>query len=154
MYTENTIFRKLADIREDLDMTQKTLADKMNVRQGVYSRWESGKEIIPLRRLNQFCNITGYSMDYVLCLTNYKQKTKPVKKLDLKKCGARLKDWRIRSGITQRELADYLNTSQSTISAYEVGKVLILTAFAYQIARKYNVSLDFLCGRWEQEKIQ
>lgn len=40
-----------------------------------------------------------------------------------------------------------LNTSHSTISAYENGKILILTSFAYSIAIKYNVSLDWLCGK-------
>ena len=49
--------------------------------------------------------------------------------------------------ITQEELAKEINTSHSTISGYENGKNLILTAFAYDIARKYKISLDWLCGR-------
>ena len=39
-------------------------------------------------------------------------------------------------GISQQALADLLNTSHSTISAYESGKTLILTAFAYQISKQ------------------
>lgn len=45
------------------------------------------------------------------------------------------------------DLAKSLNTTQSTIWAYETGRTLILTAFAYQICVKYNVSMDWLCGR-------
>ena len=50
-------------------------------------------------------------------------------------------------GITQVELAEFLNTTQSIISAYENGKTTLLTAFALQIVKKYNLSLDWLCGR-------
>ena len=46
-----------------------------------------------------------------------------------------------------RELAKELGTTQSVIYGYENGKFLILTAFAYQICIKYNVSMDWLCGR-------
>ena len=49
--------------------------------------------------------------------------------------------------ITQEELANILNTTHSTISAYESGKTTILTAFAYQICKRYNISMDYLCGR-------
>ena len=50
-------------------------------------------------------------------------------------------------GLTQEELAKDLNTTHSTISAYESGKTLILTSFVYEIAIKYKLSLDWLCGK-------
>ena len=59
----------------------------------------------------------------------------------------RLLEVRNSNNITQRDLADFLNTTSSTICAYEKGKTMILTAFAYQIAKEYNVSMDWLCGR-------
>ena len=49
--------------------------------------------------------------------------------------------------LTQEELAKDLNTTHSTISAYESGKTLILTSFVYEIAIKYKLSLDWLCGK-------
>ena len=58
-----------------------------------------------------------------------------------------LKEYRIRKNITQEKLAEELNTTHSTISAYESGKTLILTVFAYGIVTKYNLSLDWLCGK-------
>ena len=36
---------------------------------------------------------------------------------------------------------------EPTISAYESGKTTILTAFAYEICKRYNISMDYLCGR-------
>lgn len=50
------------------------------------------------------------------------------------------------------ELAKLLNTTHSTISAYESGKTTILTAFAYEICKKYNISMDYLIGRINKRK--
>ena len=49
--------------------------------------------------------------------------------------------------MSYNDLAKELNTTKSTIYAYETGKTLILTAFAYQICIKYKVSLDWLTGK-------
>lgn len=152
-FETNIIFKKLGDIRQDLDMTQKAMSDQLDVKQGVYSRWENGKEIIPLRRLNEFCNITSYTMDYITGLTRTNKKCPEKKEIDVKECGERLKKWRKESHVTQKELANFLNTTQSTISAYESGKVLILTAFAYQIAKNYKISMDWISGRTDEINI-
>ena len=56
-------------------------------------------------------------------------------------------NFRKKNNLTQKELAIFLNTTPSTICAYEKGKTLILTSFAYQICKKYNISMDYLCGR-------
>lgn len=153
-FETNTIFKKLVDIRQDLDMTQKNMSEQIGVKQGVYSRWENGKEIIPLRRLIKFCNITSYRMDYITDLTRTEKRNPVNMEVDSKVCGERLKKWRKENKITQKELATFLNTTQSTISAYESGEVLILTAFLYQIAKKYKISMDWICGRIEEEKIK
>lgn len=150
-FETNIIFKKLGDIRQDLDMTQKEMSEQIGVKQGVYSRWENGKEIIPLLRLVKFCNITSFRMDYVTGLSRTNKYNKVKKEINAKECGERLRKWRNEKGITQKELANFLNTTQSTISAYESGKVLILTAFAYQIAKKYKISMDWLCCRISEE---
>ena len=59
----------------------------------------------------------------------------------------RIKEFRKEKGITQVQLAEFLNTTQSTISAYKSVKTILLTALALQIVNKYKISLDWLCGR-------
>ena len=75
------------------------------------------------------------------------ENNKEIIPLDKKYIDNNIKSFKNDKKITQTELADFLNTSHSTISAYESGNTLILTAFAYQICKKYNISLDWLCGR-------
>ena len=69
--------------------------------------------------------------------------------LDNKLIGARIRKIRLDNNLTQEKLAIFLNTTHSTISAYENGKTLILTIFAFEICKKYNYSLDWLCGKKE-----
>ena len=91
-------------------------------------------------------------MDYILKLSNDKNKNTSKNELDKSIIGKNIKIIREKHNLSQRNLAKALNTTQSTIWAYEIGKTLILTAFAYQICLKYNISMDWLCGK--NEKIQ
>lgn len=137
---------RLIEIREDNSLSQRDLASILNVSKSTYARWETQEQIIPLNRLVDFCNYFKVSMDYALNLSNENKYKKPISSLDRKLIGDNIKLIRKKFSLTQQNLADLLNTSHSTISAYEAGKTLILTIFAYQICLKYNISLDWLCG--------
>ena len=139
-------YERLLDIRVEADLRQTDMAKILNVSQSNYSRWESGQELIPLPKLNLLCNHFNVSMDYVAGISRRSSYTKKCE-LNKKVIGKRLKEFRNKYHITQVQLAVYLNTTQSTISAYESGKTILLTAFALQIIDKYNISLDWLCGR-------
>ena len=95
-------------------------------------------------KLNIYANYFNVSMDYILKLSD--EKIPSVNKNELNKAliGRNIKTIRIQNNLNQKDLANILNTTQSTIWAYETGKTLILTAFAYQICVEYNISMDYL----------
>lgn len=140
---------KLYELREYNDLFQKDVAKILGVTQQTYSLWEKGTNTIPFKHLNTLCNYYKVSMDYIFKLSKSKtyNNINYLKELNKKEIGLRIKKVREVNNLTLRKLASELNTTSSTISAYETGKTLILTAFAYQICKKYNVSLDWLCGR-------
>lgn len=141
--------QKLRDLREDNDLLQKDIAITIGISRRTYSSWETGNKIIPLKHLNTLCNYYDVSMDYVMGLSKDKKKYN-IKKIDFlnkAEIGLKIKTIRKNNNLTLRNLANELNTTSSTISAYETGKTLILTAFAYQICKKYDISLDWLCDR-------
>lgn len=140
-------FQKLIEIREDLNLRQKDIADILGITQQSYSLWENGSKVIPLKHLNNLCNYYNLSMDYVIGLSSIKYYNITNKEIDKILIGERLRKIRKDKNITQEELASILNTTHSTISAYESGKTTILTAFAYEICKRYNISMDYLCGR-------
>ena len=49
-------FERLKQIRETQELTQKELANILNVERSTYAGWETGKDTIPLRRLNKLCD--------------------------------------------------------------------------------------------------
>lgn len=60
------MFRRIRDLREDHDLTQKQVASVLNCSQQVYSNYELGQRDIPtdiLIRLSKFYNV---SADYIL----------------------------------------------------------------------------------------
>ncbi len=59
-------FQKLIEIREDLGLKQKDIANILNITQQSYSLWENGTKIIPLKHLNSLCNYYNVSMDYLI----------------------------------------------------------------------------------------
>lgn len=118
----------------------------------IISKWETNKEIIPIQHLNTFSNYFNVSFDYLSGLSSKRNHNNINKDLDLNLIGNRIKEFRSKYNLTLRDLVGILNTSSSTISAYETGKVLILTSFAYNIAYKYDISLDWLCEKTKDLK--
>lgn len=61
--------------------------------------------------------------------------------------GQRLKLLRSTLQLSQKEFAESLSIPQPTVSAYENGKNSPTIDVVMYIADKYNVSIDWLCGR-------
>ena len=141
------VLTKIKDLRDEHDLNQIKAAEIMGVSKSTYARWETDEAIIPLVHLNNLCNYFDVSMDYITGLSKQKNYSITNKKLNKELVGKRLKEFRTSHSLTQEKLAKEINTSHSTISGYEHGKNMILTAFAYNIAKKYKISLDWLCGR-------
>lgn len=146
--------KKIKDLREINDLTQIKTSKILNVSKSTYGRWETGEAIIPLIHLNNMCNYFKVSMDYMVGLTDKKTYKDMNTILNKELMAKRLRDFRKERGLTQTVLAKKLGTTHSTISGYENGKNKILTAFAYNIAKEYNVSLDWLCGRTENSSLK
>lgn len=58
----------------------------------------------------------------------------------------RIKELRTIKKLTQKELAETLNISTVSISSYETGAKTPSLDMILNIAQKYNVSIDWLCG--------
>ncbi len=144
---------RLRDIRENYDISQRKTAFKLKISKSYYNYFESGERIIPLIRLNDFCNLFNVDFDYALGLSKHNIVTKRIIKLDKKLIGKRILEIRKKNKLTQAELAEILHTTQSTVSSYEHGNTLILTAFLYEMCTKLNVSANYIIGKTNTIKI-
>lgn len=62
-----------------------------------------------------------------------------------------IRDLRIDAGLTQREVAEYLNIKQNTYSQYEIGVLNYPVDILCRLADYYHVSVDYLLGRTDEK---
>ena len=68
--------------------------------------------------------------------------------------GMRLKELRQRLGVNQQKFADDLGISKASLGSYETGSKNPTSGVLINIAKKYLVSLDWLCGMDDERKIE
>ena len=70
------VYKRIRDLREDKDLTQKEMAKALNCSQQVYSNQELGQRDIPTDVLIKLSNFYKVSVDYILGLTENPQMNK------------------------------------------------------------------------------
>lgn len=130
--------------REILNLTQIEVAKLMDVDNSTVSGWETGKDTIPIEQLIKYANTFKYNLDYLFGLSktnNYLTEYK----INLYKIGLKLKITREKNSFSLEKVADKLNTTKSTIWAYENNKNLINTSFLFALTKIYkHFSIDEL----------
>ena len=142
---------RLKEIRTYHDYKQVEIAKKLGIINTMYCDWELNRRLIPLKYLNELSNFYNISIDYLLGLTN---KTKSIKHkdIDMDIIAQRLKEIRKDYNLTVTEFASSLNSCKTTFTNYENKIRLIQTSFCYDIARTYNISVDWLLGKSKRKK--
>ncbi len=65
-------YKRIRDLREDSDLTQKQVGDAINVPQRTYAYYESGQRMIPPHVLCALADFYDTSVDYLLERTDVK----------------------------------------------------------------------------------
>ena len=99
-----------------------------------------------------FCDIYDFSLDFICGLIR-KNITYGHFKTDKVKISKKLKELRKSLNLSQQKLSDDCKISQTTYSGYETGHYLINTTNLYYICKTYNVSMDWIVGRTNNQKI-
>lgn len=73
------MYRRIRELREDNDLTQKYMAHLLNVNQRTYSRYETGEHAVPLSALCFIADYYKVSVDYLLNRTDIKKPYPPPK---------------------------------------------------------------------------
>ena len=67
------VYRRIRDLREDRDLTQKQVATMLNCSQQVYSNYELGQRDIPTDILIKLSTLYSVSVDYILGISDNPQ---------------------------------------------------------------------------------
>ena len=59
------LFERVRELREDNDLKQEYIAEKLGITQTTYSKYELGKVNIPVEMLIKLADFYGVSLDYL-----------------------------------------------------------------------------------------
>ena len=65
-------YKRIRDLREDSDLTQQQMADKLFINRRTYSSYEVGSRSIPVETLGKIADIYDTSIDYLVGRTDVK----------------------------------------------------------------------------------
>ncbi len=63
---------RLKDLREDLDLKQKEIAQYLHIKQNTYSQYENGQRQVPIDVLIKLAKYYNVSTDYILGISEDK----------------------------------------------------------------------------------
>ena len=149
MSTQN-ISERLRDIRTYHGYTQKEIANYLGISRSAYGDYEIYRIVIPIKHLNSLSNFYNINIDYLLGLTNTSKSVKNII-LNSSFIGNRLSLLRKELKLSSRDFANEVGISHNTIIDYEHGKYLISTTVCYNIAKHFNISIDYLLGKSDKK---
>lgn len=144
----------LRNIREEHNLRQIDVANILGIKRSTYTSYEIERDTIPINHLNKLCNYFNVSIDYVMGINEEKNYKNSLSEINVNKEKERLKLLRKENNLTQNEIAKILNTSRSTWTGYEYGKFQIPTLLLYELAKKYNYSMDYLLGKIDNNELK
>ena len=65
-------YKRLSDLREDVDLTQEKLAEILNMHKTTYTRYEQGERELPFNIAIRIAEFYKVSLDYLAGLSNNK----------------------------------------------------------------------------------
>ena len=121
----------LKALRKRVGLTQVELARKLHVANGTIAMWETGKREPNFETIQKIAEIFDVSIDDLIgnhCMDN------------------RLRQLRIKSGLSQKELADRLYVNQTAVSQLERGITTPNQNTLIKLCDMYGVTIDYILG--------
>ena len=133
---------RLKSLRKEKKLSQAEIAKIINMSQTGYSQYERSTRKISLETVKDLANYYNISVDYLLELTDIKDKY--TKSKIVNNSLIRLKEIREDRDLLQEDIAKILNMSRKGYSHYESFYSEIPLNKLIKLAKFYNVSVDYL----------
>lgn len=149
---------RFREIRDEYELKQIEIANKMNISRGAYANIEAETANIKLKDFLVYCNALNFTMDYVANLDkqNRISDIQMIDFIDKNILSERLTILEKENHKQAKDIADELCVQKSTYSEYKNPNStnMIQTLMLKQLAKKYDYSMDWLVGRSNQKYIK
>ena len=129
------------------------MASLLNTKVSTYKRYEMGVRSMNLRELNILSNYFNVSLNALLGLTKNINSCNKSERINYKMLACYIKFIRKRNGYTQQELAKAFNIAPNSISKYETKPRFISLNYLYLFAKKFNISIDYICNKTNKKEV-
>ena len=112
------IMNRLKELRKEKNLLQKDIAEFLKMSQNGYSQYENEITDIPTVVLKKLSNYYNVSIDYILCLTDNKNKYYPSNIVNITNNMNRLSEIRNDLDLKQIEVSEKLPISRPTYTIF------------------------------------
>lgn len=131
---------RLKELRQKNNLTLEKLGQKVNIPKNTLSRYESGKREPKIETWKKLADYFNVSTSYLMGLNS-------------NSFGNRIKELRIKNGLSQGNLAEKIGVKANTICQYEKGKRHPNNEIWQKLADCFNVSIPSARGEIDTELI-
>ncbi len=141
---DKTFIERLKELRKQSGLTQKQVAEHLDITQSAYAQWETGKLNPKKETIQKFADLFNVSYDYLWHGTSEPQTTNAIIETNSGTFPERLRQLRTEADLTQKQLADIVGTTQQNIAFWETGRQRPKQPSLIKLANYFNVSIDYL----------
>lgn len=127
--------QNLKQLRNNANLTQQQLADKLKVAPSTIGMYESDKRMPDTTLLSEIANLFSVSIDYLVGRGN---------KNSSNLFALKLKEERNKKKLSQRQLGEVIGVSQQTIGSWEAGRTEADQEYIKKLANFFEISTDSL----------
>ena len=131
---------RLKELRQKNNLTLEKLGQKVNIPKNTLSRYESGKREPKIETWKKLADYFNVSTSYLMGLNN-------------NSFGNRIKELRIKNGLSQGDLAEKIGLTRQAISNYENNERTPNDKIWQKLADCFNVSITSVRGKIDTELI-
>ncbi len=140
-------------LRIKKSLTQKDLANLLKIKLGTYKMYENNLRVMKLYELNFISNYFNVSLDSLLSLKHNHYISNVSERINYRFLKFKLKLIRKNNHLTQKDLAKEFKIAVNSISKFENKPQFISLNYLYLFAKKFNVSVDYICGKNTKKEI-
>ena len=142
----------IAQLRTKKGISQDEMAQWLNIGLTTYKSLEANARPMSIQTLNDLSNYFRVTLNALLGLSQNLKEVDPFD-IDYKYLRFSLKYVRRRNRVTQKELAQDLSLSVSSIAQYEKHPEKLNAYYLYRFAQRFHVSVDYICGKTLKKEV-
>ncbi len=137
----------IATLRLNKNLTQKDIANYLKISLPAYKLYELNLRAMKLEKINMLSNLFNISLNSLLNVSKTLYSHNENQNIDYNYLGFSLTFIRKRNKLSQKDISTMFNISIPTISKYEKKPETVPITYLYQFAKKFNISIDYICGK-------